>query len=198
MVRVFIGQMILIASLLAFDEYFSPWVLKVTVATAFLLPIAAYITIVAQPSVYHAWYAALREVYVFGLSCITAIWSCLRISSAKRVWHFVATLPVFPSTADGWVALSLFPFKLYVLMALPFLWLFCHLMHLVGPRFAHMRFPEATFAISEGYVLCLAVLLFGALMQALFSRRGRSHQTVLVFALGVFLLWMLRPWGTIG
>ena len=189
--------MILFASLFAFDDYFPSWVLKVMVAAAFLLPIGAYITIVVQPPVYHAWQSTLREMFEFGSSCITTLRSCFSLRSIMRVWQFVATLRAFPGTADEWGALFLFPFKLYVLMALPSLWLSRSVMHLVEPRFAYVRVPEATFAISEGYVLCLLVLLLGALMQALFSHRGRSSQTLFMFVLGVAFWWMLRPWGMV-
>lgn len=198
MVRVFIGQMIIIASLIAFDEYFPAWVLKTMVAAAVLLPIVAYLTIVVQPPVYHAWQSALRELYHAGAACIAALWSCFSVKTVLRACRFVATLRTFPSTTDEWVALSLFPFKLYVLMALPFLWLSCSLTRWVEPRFANWRFTEVTLNISEGYVLCLGILLFGALGQALGSHRGRSTQTVLVFALGVVFFWMLRPWGLVG
>jgi hypothetical protein len=166
-------------------------------AAVFLLPIGAYITILVQPPVYHAWQSTLREVFEFGSSCITSLRRCFSLRSISRVWRFVATLRAFPRAADEWGALFLFPFKLYVVMALPFLWLSRSVTRLIEPRFAHVRFPEATFAISEVYVLCLAVLLIGALIQALFSRRGRSSQTLLVFVLGVAFLWMLTPWGMI-
>lgn len=191
--RAFTGEMILIAALFAFGEEFPSWVREAAMAAAFLLPIGAYITIVVQPSVYHTWQSALRETFEFGSSCITSLRRCFSLRSIVRVWRFVATLRAFPGTADEWGALFLFPFKLYVAMALPFLWLSRSMVHVVEPRFAHARFSEATFAISEGYVLCLAVLMVGALMQALFSRRGRSSQTLLVFAVGVAFLWMLTP-----
>jgi hypothetical protein len=198
MVWAFIGQMTLIVSLFAFIDCFPSWVLKVMVAATFLLPIGAYITIAVRPPVYHAWQSTLHEMFEFGSSCITELRGCFRLRTILRVWQFVTTLRAFPGTADEWGALFLFPFKLYVLMALPFLWLSVSVRHLIEPRFAYVRFAEATYAVSEGYVLCLAILLVGALVQALFSHRGRSSQTLLMFALGVLFLRLLRPWGMFG
>ena len=198
MVWAFIGQMTLIVSLFAFIDCFPSWVLKVMVASALLLPIGAYITIVVRPQVYHAWQSTLREMFEFGSLCITALLGFFRLGTILRVWQFFTTLRTFPGTADEWGALFLFPFKIYVLVALPFLWLAVSVRHLIEPRFAHVRFAEATYAVSEGYVLCLMILLVGALVQALFSHRGRSSQTLLMFALGVLFLRLLLPWGVFG
>jgi hypothetical protein len=198
MVGAFIGQMILIACLIAFDDFLPSWVPKLTGAAALLLPVAAYLTIVAQPGVYHAWQTALRETYEFGSSSFAALRESIGLKSVFRAWRFVTTLKAFPSTGDDRFALLLFPFKLYVLIAMPFLWLSCLAFRFVEPRFVHLRFPEGTSAISEGYVLCLSMLLFGALGQALFSQRGRSTQTVFTLVVGILFFWMLWPWGTIG
>jgi hypothetical protein len=83
-------------------------------------------------------------------------------------------------------------------MATPFLLLARWTYRLLLPQFAYLRFPDATRAISQGYIFCLGILLIGALVQAICSRRGRSTQTMLVFLLGVVFFYALRPWGTVG
>jgi len=197
MIGVFIGQLILIAFLVAFAEHLPSWLIMVTTTAAVLLPVVVYFTILAEPPVYRAWRAALRETWDFGRAGLAALWRCLSVSSLLRVRHYVSTLRLLPDTADAWVALFLFPFKVYVLMAMPFLWLARQALRLIQPQFAYLRFPEATYAVSQVYVLCLGILLVGALVQALFGHRGRSTQTVLVFLSGFMFFFVLRPWGTV-
>lgn len=192
MVWVFIGQVLLIGCLLVFDAVIPPWLLGLMVATALLLPILAYLTILAQRQVWRAWLTTLRDTCDFVASCFATLLDCFRRRSIWRFWRFVRSLRRCPSTGDEWVKLSLFPFKLYVLMAVPFLWLSGLVAGLVEPGFADLDRTQVTFAISAGYLLCLAVLLFGALVQALFSRRGRSSQTVFVFVVGVVFFNMLK------
>jgi hypothetical protein len=197
MVGAFLVQMILVASLFALSEHFSLWVLRIMIAAALLLPVVAYLTIFVQPLVYRAWRSALLELWHLGTFYIVALLGCFRLKSIVRLCRSVVSLRAFPVTSDERVALLLFPFKVFVLMALPFLWLSCSFVRLVEPQLRYVRFPEAMLPITECYVLCLAILLFGALVQALFSHRGRSSQTVFVFLLGIVLLWMFRPWGMI-
>jgi hypothetical protein len=189
--------MILIASLFAFNECLPSWVLRIMVTAALLLPIVAYLTVIAEPPVARAWQSSLRELCHFGAFCIRALLASFSLWSVYKLCRWVVTLRVFPVTLDDWIALLLFPFKVFVLMALPFLWLSCSLMRLVEPQLRYARFPQAIIPIAEGYVLCLGILLFGALLQALFSRRGRSTQTVTMFLVGVVFLWMSRPWGIV-
>jgi hypothetical protein len=197
MVGAFLGQMILVASLFAFSEHFSLWVLRIMIAAALLLPVVAYLTIFVQPLVYRAWRSALLELWHWGTSYIVAFLKCFRPKSIVRLCRLVVRLRAFPVTSDERAALLLFPFKVFVLMALPFLWLSCSIVRLVEPQLRYVRFPEAILPITECYVLCLGILLIGALLQALFSRRGRSTQTVFVFLVGIALFWMFRPWGMI-
>ncbi len=187
----FIGQLMLIAILFAFVDYLPSWILRMLVLAAAILPLVAYLTIIVQPPVYHAWQSLLRSLYHAGVSFITTLWGWFSVKSVVRVCHLVRNLRTFPSTPDAWVALVLFPFKVFVLMAIPFLWGYCSLMRWVEPRSAYLRFREATFAISGVYILCLGILLLGALVQALFCHRGRSTQTVCVFVVGFILMWML-------
>jgi len=198
MIGVFIGQLILVASLVAFADYLPSWSIALATTAVVLLPLIAYFTILAEPAVYRAWGSALRETWDFGRASVVSLWRCLSVRNTVRVWQSIVSLKVFPDTGDAWVALSLFPFKLYVLMATPFLLLARWLYRLLLPQFAYLRFPEATRAISEGYLFCLGVLLVGALVQALFSSRGHSTQTMRVMVLGVVFFYVLRPWGMFG
>ena len=79
-------------------------------------------------------------------------------------------------------------------MGLPFLALSRLCKSIVQPRF--YGYPEeATLLVSTGYILCLLMLLIGALLQAIVARRGRSIQTLGFFVLGIVFLWLLWPWG---
>jgi len=198
MIGSLIGQVVLIAILVAFVDYFPSWLTRLLLTGAVLLPMVVFFRTIRQPAVYQAWHSALRETWEFGLAGPVSLWRCLSVRNLVRVWQAIVALKVFPDTGDAWGALLLFPFKVYVVMAMPFLWLARLAIRLIDPQFAYLRFPEATYAISQVYVLCLAVLLVGALVQGLFSRRGRSSSTVLVFLLGVVFFYGLRPWGMVG
>jgi len=197
MLWAFIGQIMLIGLLLAFVDHFPSWLLKIMVVTAGSLPIAVYLSIIRQPLVYHAWQAALWDLFHGGVSCLAALWGCLRVRTIFRVYHHVASLKVFPDAPDAWAALALFPFKVYVLMAMPFLWLSYSLVGWLDPRVAYTFVPEAAIAVSGSYVLCLIILLFGALAQALCGHRDRPTRTLVVVIVGFVLLRTLSSWGTV-
>ena len=198
MIWVFSGQLVLIACLVVFADHLPSWSIKVATTTAVLLPVAVYLAICREPAVCRAWRQAFREIWDFGWACAASLWRCLSVQSLVRVGRSVVTLRIFPNDSDAWVALPLFPFKLYVFMAAPFLWLARWIYGFFFPQFAYLRFPEATHAISQGYVLSLGILLIGALTQSLCSRRDRSTQTVLVLLLGAIFFCALHPWGTVG
>jgi len=198
MIGSLLGQVFLIAILVAFVDCLPQWLTRLLLTAAVLLPMAVFFRVITQPAVYRAWHSALRETWEFGLACLVSLWRCLSVRNLVRVGQSIVSLRVFPDSGDAWGALFLFPFKVYVVMAMPFLWLARSAIRLIDPEFVYLRFPEATYAISQVYVLCLAVLVVGALAQALFSRRGRSSSTVLVFLLGVVFFYGLRPWGMFG
>ena len=108
-------------------------------------------------------------------------------------------MKTFPNTKDDWVALFVFPFKVYVLLAYPFL-LICLAVRRMFES-SHLSYTlrnsdaSATYAVSQVYALCLAMLLLGALVQAIFCQRGRATQTVGLFFLGCIIFWMFKPWG---
>jgi hypothetical protein len=103
-------------------------------------------------------------------------------------------MKILPSSKDERIALALFPFKAYVVMALPFLDIcrWCKATYL--PRF--YGYPEeATWDVSTGYELCLMALLLGALVQAIRGPRWSLARTVAFLVLGFVIYERLYPWG---
>jgi hypothetical protein len=94
---------------------------------------------------------------------------------------------MFPKARDEWIALALFPFKAYVVVAFPFYILFDAL----TPR-VFMEYSPTLTAIFFGYVLCVPILLFGALLQSIVCSRGAATRTVLVVVYCFLLHWFLH------
>ena len=99
------------------------------------------------------------------------------------------------STKDRWIALALYPFKAYVVMAFPFLEICFWCKAVFQPRF--YGYPEEAISdVSMGYVLSLAALLHGAFLQAIVCRRWSWITTLVFVAVGLFFYERLWPWGT--
>jgi hypothetical protein len=195
MVWAFLGQLILIACLYVTGDFLAPGAIKIAVVIIILLPFLAFLTVIAQPAVYRAWGEALGELFEAAVASARAVRNWLRLATLIRLWHAILKLPAFPRTADGLFALVLFPCKVYVALAFPFLVLTSCALTVHEPRFAYGSSSDAKTFLLEGYALSLVVLLLGALLQSLFSRRGRSTQTVLMFLLGLAFMWlMLTSW----
>jgi hypothetical protein len=166
------------------------WLLTVSAIVAVILPIIFYLTIIVDPAVYRSWLELGGEIYTFILTGLGFIRECFTLKTIRKLIYLVRTMKICPATFDDWVALSLFPFKTYVFMAVPFLWS-CHFFYSVFSGDHHrMRGSDAFFFILNGYLLSFLVLLIGALFQALFSNRGRATQTLLVFFLGLIMILM--------
>ena len=91
----------------------------------------------------------------------------------------------------------LFPFKSYVVMGLPFLEICRLAKEIIQPRF--YGYPqEATFFVAAGYVLCTAVLVVGAWVQAVLSDRESCLRTIGFVLLGLAFFGALWPWGLVG
>ncbi len=93
-------------------------------------------------------------------------------------------MSILPKTRDGWIALPLFPFKAWVLLAFP--------LYLLWGAYARARQVRyATGALGDtvlgGYLLSVAVLLLGALVQSIFCSRGEATRTT-VYAVGGIIL----------
>ena len=203
MILAFVGQIILIACLFECDELFPSWIVRLMAPAALGLPVVAYLTVFTQPRVFYAWRSLVREIFDFVWHCITSLWKfcslknmvrAWRSISMIRVWQSIRNLRAFPSTTDEWIAVVVFPFKAYILLSYPFL-VACVV--LMRPHH-YTSYPEATLAVSLGYISCLAILLFGSLVQAVVCQRGRASQTILFFFLGCLIFWCFKPWGAIG
>ena len=103
-------------------------------------------------------------------------------------------MKALPNTRDEWVALILFPFKAYVVMALPLLRILRFVFAGMPPWYGY---SDAAFAVMLGYHLCVLVLLLGALAQALFSRPGSASRTLCFIALGLWFDWIAMDWTNI-
>ena len=191
------GECVLVVCVIAFNESFPSWMLKTTLLAAVLLPIIGYVTIVSQPPVYRSWLGIIRELWHAAVSFPAVLRACFSFKNLIYLARSITRLDAFPSTADAWFALLLFPLKLYVLMGLPFLRLCIWWERLTDPKVAYLAYTQVSFAFSEGYLLSLTVLLVGALFQALFSKRGRSGATVGVFLIGIMFFEMLNPWALV-
>lgn len=98
-----------------------------------------------------------------------------------------------PSIKPDWLALVLFPFKVYVMIGFPFLMLCRWAKEIIQPQF--YGYPEEAFSfVSSGYLLSSFVLLSGAFLQFIFGRRSNATQTLLFLALACVFLFAMRPW----
>ena len=78
-------------------------------------------------------------------------------------------MQIAPHTKDEWIALLLLPAKVFLGVTL--LWM------ISGYSFGAT--PEANRVLGVCFVLCVPFLLFGALVQSIFCRRGSASQTLL-------------------
>ena len=104
------------------------WFLRISAILAIALPIVCYLTIATQASVYRSWLNMAQELRCALVAGVRCLWHCLTFKNARELAHRIAKMKAFPSTADDWFALMLFPFKAYVLAAFPFLWT-CRAVH---------------------------------------------------------------------
>ena len=190
MLWVFVGQMMLMVALFVWNDCFPSWVNRIIMATVILFPLMAYLTVLAQPSVRQAWRSLLRDCYLFAVSIPPAIARLFSFATVVKLVQIVTSLKPFPETADDWIALVLFPFKTYIFVAFPFVWLcvkFATLFHPVGRELG-----DVLFIIYLGYLFSIAILILGSLLQALVCRSGRATQTIYFILLGFVLLFWLR------
>ncbi len=96
---------------------------------------------------------------------------------------------VFPKTSSEWLALPLFPFKAWVVTALP--------VYLLFGIYSASQVPTSyntgvvASAVVAGYVLSAAALLLGALVQSIFCERGTATRTAAYAAAGIILVWLM-------
>jgi hypothetical protein len=192
MIGVFAAQFALIALLCAFAGYFSLKTLETLAMLAFFLPVIGYSSILIRPSVYKSWCEVFREVGLAIVSCIARTVGFFSVRTILRVCRVVARMRVFPSGADEWFALMLFPFKVYVLAGVPMIWFYLWLKRVMGLQFGGMYSGDLGENVALIYFPCLGMLLFGALIQAKFSTREQSSRTASICVAGfAFLLFAL-------
>ena len=94
-------------------------------------------------------------------------------------------MSIFPKTRDEWIALPLFPFKVWVLTAFPS-YLFMRSLAISQ----HVRYGTGAFGekVISGYMLSVIVLLIGALIQSVICKRGAAIGTALYAAGSVLLV----------
>jgi hypothetical protein len=97
-------------------------------------------------------------------------------------------LRVLPHARDEWIALPLFPFKAWVLIAFPF-----YLYFRSYAAAQHVRYGTGALveAMIQGYMLSIPVLLLGALIQSIICKRGAAIRTALYALASIFLLFSI-------
>ena len=93
----------------------------------------------------------------------------------------------FPSSREGWLALSVLAPKTYVVTAYPFFLLCLNF----APR--NRAASAWGFALLLGYLASFIWLAFGGLCQKLFGRTDRVRSTALFAVLALGCIWMLWP-----
>ena len=189
MLWVFVGQLILIAAWFLWNEAIPSWINYVIAATVIIFPVIAYSTLLAQPSVRQAWRWLLREFYLFALLIPPALKHWFSFRTVVSLVRLVRSLKTFPESLDGWIALCLLPFKTYIMVTIPIIFISLK----ICARFYPLRRGtlESGGIFLEGYLLSFLVLLIGALLQALICRAGRATQTLGIFLLGIIYFFVL-------
>ena len=99
-------------------------------------------------------------------------------------------MQLLPRTKDERMALALFPFKAYVVMAFPLLTLFgAWSASVIGTK---ANRGDTTVVIFALYLVCIAGLLLGALIQGLVGFKRAALQSLLFS--GVAVLFTLMLW----
>jgi hypothetical protein len=97
-------------------------------------------------------------------------------------------LRLLPQTRDEWIALPLFPFKAWVVVAFPFYVAFSSYASAQHVRYGVGVLGEVMIG---GYMLSILALLFGALIQSIISKRGAATRTVLYALASIILVFSI-------
>jgi hypothetical protein len=97
-------------------------------------------------------------------------------------------MSILPKTRDEWIALPLFPFKAWVVIAFP-LYL-CFHSYAVAE---HVRYGTGAMgvAVIAGYMWSVVVLLLGALIQSIVCKCGAATRTVIYAIASIGLLFVV-------
>jgi|SRR6267142_6250759 len=93
-------------------------------------------------------------------------------------------MTIFPKSRDAWIALPLFPFKAWVIIAFPFYFF-------VGGyafgQYTRHGTGEFGMMVEFGYMISVPVLLFAALIQRIFGQRREAAKSALYALAGITL-----------
>ena len=106
------------------------------------------------------------------------------------MWSVLTVMKTLSSKPDERLELILFPFKAYVTMGAPFLWI-CEFVHGVLRSQYYGNPGGALQAVFKGYAISTAALLFGAIWQNFTRRGGCAPQTWKFLIASVILLLSL-------
>lgn len=95
-------------------------------------------------------------------------------------------LTILPKSKDEWIALAVFPFKVWVLVALPFFTFFSAYVSAEHVRYGTTALGEA---VISGYMLSILALLAGAVIQSIFCERGAATRTSLYAVASIVLVF---------
>jgi hypothetical protein len=93
-----------------------------------------------------------------------------------------------PATVDEWITCCVLPFKTCIVATFPMIWTFEKIVSHFQP-YSRVFWPSFEL-IFQCYLISLLALLFGALLQAIFCRAGRTTTTLRFFLLGFVLLFV--------
>jgi hypothetical protein len=189
MLWVLVGQLILMVALFVWYDCFPSWVNRIIMAAVILIPPMAYLTVLAQPSVRQSWRWLFRELCLFALLIPPAVKQLFSFRTIANLAHLVRSMKPYPESLDGWIALCLFPFKTYIVVTIPYIYISLKIYALFHPLSPGTLESGGVFL--EGYLLSFLVLLLGALVQALICRAGRATQTLGIFLLGIIYFFVL-------
>jgi hypothetical protein len=189
MLWVFVGQLMLIAAFFIWNDSIPSLINRIIAAAAIIFPVIAYLTLFAQPSVRQAWRWVFREFYRFALSIPSVLKYWFSFKTVVRLARLVRSMKTFPKSLDGWLAFCLLPFKTYIVVTIPFIYISLKIYALFHPL--RRETLESGDIFLEGYLISFLVLLLGALLQALICRAGRATQTLGIFLLGIIYFFVL-------
>jgi hypothetical protein len=192
MLWVFVAQMVLVVVLFAYSDIFPSWVNRVIVLSVFFFPLLAYLTVLARPSIRHAWHDLILDSWSFIVCVVRAIGNLFRPATAMKLVYFVGSLKRIPATIDEWITLCILPFKTCVVTTFPLIWIFEKILaHTTYYQPYRRSFGLSYQLLFECYLISLLALLFGAVIQGLFCKPGRVTTTLRFFLVGLVLLFFM-------
>jgi hypothetical protein len=185
-----VGQMMLLAALFEWSNFFPSWLNRVIVASVILVPPLAYLTVLARPAIRQAWRDLLLDSWALIVTAAVAFARLLRPATVMKLGRLVTSLKPMPATVDEWITLCVLPFKTFIVATFPMIWIFEKIVaHTPYFRPYGRVFGLSYDLIFESYLISLLALLFGAILQGIFCRAGRATTTLRFFFLGFVLLF---------